>query len=96
MITARIHLDDCDEENGALRVLPGSHREGKLAANDISRWAETHETSVCNAQAGDVLFMRPLLLHSSLRANNPVHRRVLHLEYASEELPNGLKWVGRL
>src|SRR5277367_2259152 len=25
MITLRLHLDDCDESNGALRVIPGSH-----------------------------------------------------------------------
>ncbi|HZU37461.1 MAG TPA: phytanoyl-CoA dioxygenase family protein [Gemmataceae bacterium] len=29
MVTVRIHLDDVTEENGPLKVLPGSHRTGK-------------------------------------------------------------------
>ena len=31
MLTARLHLDEVTEENGPLRVLPGSHRGGKDA-----------------------------------------------------------------
>jgi ectoine hydroxylase-related dioxygenase (phytanoyl-CoA dioxygenase family) len=26
MLSVRLHLDDCGEENGALRVIPGSHK----------------------------------------------------------------------
>jgi hypothetical protein len=36
--------------------------------------------------------MRPLLLHASSPARQPGHRRVIHLEYASEALPGGLQW----
>src|SRR5690606_16226043 len=28
MVTLRLHLDDCNAENGPLRVLPGSHAHG--------------------------------------------------------------------
>lgn len=35
MITIRLHLDYCDESNGALRVLSGTHRFGRLAAEQI-------------------------------------------------------------
>jgi ectoine hydroxylase-related dioxygenase (phytanoyl-CoA dioxygenase family) len=93
MVTLRLHLDDCTAQNGALRVLPGSHRCGKLTASEISEWAETHEPVVCKVPKGDALLMRPLLLHSSLRAENPTHRRVLHVEFATYALPNGLKWA---
>src|ERR1051325_4037495 len=40
MIAVRIHLDDCPEENGALKVIPGSHRRGKLSAEEINRLKE--------------------------------------------------------
>ena len=30
ILSVRIHFDDCDESNGALRVLPGTHRLGRL------------------------------------------------------------------
>src|SRR5262249_51656290 len=29
MLTARVHLDDVTEENGPLKVVPGSHKSGK-------------------------------------------------------------------
>jgi ectoine hydroxylase-related dioxygenase (phytanoyl-CoA dioxygenase family) len=92
MVTLRLHLDDCDSQNGALHVLPGSHRCGKMGAAEINDWVQTHETMVCEVPKGGVLLMRPLLLHSSLRSENPTHRRVLHLEFAAHDLPNGLKW----
>jgi hypothetical protein len=38
--------------------------------------------------------MRPLLLHASASARVPGHRRVIHLEYAAESLPDGLEWYG--
>ena len=35
MLTVRIHLDRTDESNGALKVIPGSHRQGKLSNLEI-------------------------------------------------------------
>ncbi len=92
MVALRIHLDDCGPDNGPLRVLPGSHRHGKLGEEDIERWRQTTKEIVCCATAGDLLLMRPLLLHASSPAKSPTHRRVIHLEYACVALPNGLRW----
>ncbi len=92
MITVRLHLDDCDATNGALKVIPGSHLRGKLRAAEVSSLVEQSREKACESPRGGVLLMRPLLVHSSSPALNPKHRRVLHVEYATEELPNGLKW----
>ena len=98
MVALRLHLDDCPAENGALRVLPGSHRAGILSAEAIQQSSElgsavTAVTAVTvEARAGDVLLMRPLLLHASSSAMVPSRRRVLHLEYAAAPLPCGLEW----
>lgn len=92
MIAARIHLDDCLEENGALMVLPGSHLAGKLDQKEINRWRDSVKPVICTAQRGDVLLMRPLLLHASRPAVNPSRRRILHIEYAVCDLPGGLQW----
>lgn len=92
MITLRIHLDDTGPENGALRVLPGSHRHGKLSAAEITRLRAEIAEEVCAASAGDALLMRPLLLHASSRSVIPGHRRILHIEFAGCELPDGLRW----
>lgn len=94
MVTLRLHLDDCHAGNGALKVIPESHLHGKLGAEDILAWTTRSEPVVCELSKGDALLMRPLLLHASSPAEHPQHRRVLHIEYATQELPNGLKWSG--
>ncbi len=38
MLTVRLYLDDCGATNGPLRVLPGSHRAGRLDAAGIRRY----------------------------------------------------------
>lgn len=81
MVTIRIHLDETPAENGALRVIPGTHRHGRLgeaALEELTRRAAV----TCAAQAGDVLLMAPLILHASPKATWPARRRVVHFEYA--------------
>ena len=39
--------------------------------------------------------MKPLLLHASNRSTSNRPRRVMHLEFASVELPAGLAWRER-
>lgn len=92
MAAIRLHLDDSCAENGALRVIPGSHLHGELGAEEIMRWTTRHNPVVCEIPRGGVLLMRPLLLHASSAARQPSHRRVLHVEYSARDLPNGLKW----
>jgi len=92
MLAVRIHLDDCDERNGALRVLPETHRFGRLSSEQIKQLRVWKQETVCAARAGDVMLMRPLLLHASGKSDGNGHRRVLHIEYAGMELPGGLRW----
>jgi len=92
MLTARLHLDDTDASNGALRVLSGTHCLGRLSAEAIQSCRETHEEVFCEAKAGDVLLMRPLLLHASSRSSSSKRRRVLHIEFAGFQLPKPLEW----
>ena len=92
MVALRLHLDDCDVDNGALKVIPHSHQGGKLTAAHIKDL--THKTAAvaCPARAGDVLLMRPLLVHSSSACSKPGHRRIIHIEYAAADLPGQLAW----
>lgn len=92
MLSVRLHLDDADAGNGALRVLPGTHRLGRLSAEAIQECREIREEVLCEAKAGDVMLMRPLLLHASSRSSSPRRRRVLHIEYAGFKLPAPLEW----
>ena len=89
-----LHLDDCDESNGPLRVIPGSHGQGILSSEQIARHRQETAEVVCTVPAGGALVMAPLLLHASSRARSPSHRRVLHLEFAPLGLlPEGLAWA---
>ncbi|KAA2244802.1 phytanoyl-CoA dioxygenase family protein [Chitinophaga agrisoli] len=91
IFTIRIHLDDTDSSNGALRVIPGSHRKGVYRPETINWSVET--VSVCNVQKGGIMIMRPLLLHASDRATGNTNRRVLHLEFSNIILPPEIAWA---
>ncbi len=95
MLTVRIHLDQCDRDNGPVRVFPGSHRFGRLSADQIDEWKGRSAPVDTTCPVGGLLLMRPLLLHASSPALRPGHRRVIHLEYAADELPAGLEWRER-
>jgi hypothetical protein len=92
MLAVRLHLDDCTEDDGPLRVLPGTHRFGRLDSAGIDELRARGTETAVTARAGDAILMRPLLLHASSPAAQPSHRRVIHLEYAAEPLPGGLRW----
>jgi len=92
MLAVRIHLDECSEENGPIRVIPGSHSKGRLSAEQIRSMQEATSSVSCPVGQGGALLMRPLLLHASSTATSPNHRRVIHLEFASCCLPSGLRW----
>lgn len=93
LLAVRVHLDDCDDSNGPLRVLPGTHRFGVLDDDNLeARKAAGHEV-MCLAALGDALLMRPLLLHASSAATAPRQRRVLHFVFAESPLPEPARWV---
>ena len=95
MLTLRVHLDDCGPTNGPLRVLSGSHRGGWLD-HELDEWKRSAAEVTCTVPAGGVVVMRPLILHASSAAESPSHRRVLHIEYAVDDLPGGLDWNTRI
>lgn len=89
MLTLRIHLDEVTNENGPLKVIPGSQHSSESEGEGVESAATIH------AAAGDVLIMRPLLSHASgsSQAGTSRHRRILHLEFAADrELPDGYRW----
>ncbi len=92
--TIRIHLDNTNEENGALKVIPASHLKGIYRPQTID-WTIENETS-CNVKKGGVMFMKPLLLHSSGRTTNNNKRRVLHIEFSRSLLPGSFNWAERI
>jgi len=92
MVALRVHLDECDETNGALRVLPTGHSDGLLSVDEVAALRKRVDDVTCTCATGDVLAMRPLLPHASSAATSPKHRRVIHLEFARNPLPAPLEW----
>jgi ectoine hydroxylase-related dioxygenase (phytanoyl-CoA dioxygenase family) len=70
----RIHLEDTDQTNGVLRVVPGSHAKRVYRAEDID-WSIEREV-ICDVQRGGIMLMKPLLLHASSRTTSNRRRRV--------------------
>jgi len=96
ILTVRLHLDDCRADNGPLRVIPGSHRMGRLTREAITAVRKTQSEQALTPSAGAALLMRPLLLHASSPATNPSHRRVIHIEFAARDLlPPQLQWASQ-
>jgi ectoine hydroxylase-related dioxygenase (phytanoyl-CoA dioxygenase family) len=92
IIALRVHLDDSTEENGPLRVIPGSQRQGVLADADVSAIAAREQSVTCLSPRGGVVAMRPLIIHASSKVHRALPRRVLHIEYAeSLDLEDGLR-----
>ncbi len=92
ILILRVHLDSTGENNGALRVLSGSHLNGRIKSNKVIQLVNTGKPKICTAEPGDILLMRPLLFHSSRKSLMPSHRRIIHVEYSSSELPEQLEW----
>jgi ectoine hydroxylase-related dioxygenase (phytanoyl-CoA dioxygenase family) len=94
MLTVRLHLDDCHADNGPLRVVAGSHAQGRLSRDRIHAMRETVAEQTVIAPLASALLMRPLLLHASSPARHPDRRRVVHIEFARKDLlPLPLTWA---
>jgi ectoine hydroxylase-related dioxygenase (phytanoyl-CoA dioxygenase family) len=92
VVAVRLHLDDCDERNGALRVVPGSHRAGRLTATEATRVRKAQGDVCVRVPRGGAMVMKPLLLHASSKVSVNNTRRVLHFVFGPESLPDPLRW----
>lgn len=94
IVTIRIHLDETNEENGALKVVPKSHSK-KIYRPETIDWSIEKEI-ICDVSKGGIMLMKPLLLHSSSRTTNHKKRRVIHIELSNINLPEELNWSEKI
>jgi hypothetical protein len=92
LVAVRLHLDPCTQDDGPLRVLPGTHLRGCIEPKDAVLARQIQPSVACTAERGDVLVMRPLLLHASSKSGGAGMCRVLHFLFGPRDLPNGLRW----
>jgi ectoine hydroxylase-related dioxygenase (phytanoyl-CoA dioxygenase family) len=93
LVALRVHVDDCGPGDGPLRVVPASHRGGRL--DDAAAFAlrDARGSVACPVPRGGAMLMRPLLLHASSKATGTSRRRVLHFLFGPPRLPHGLAWA---
>jgi hypothetical protein len=93
MATVRIHLDDVPADNAPLLVIRGSHRLGRLTDDRIAELVAGSEVTTHLARRGDIWVYRTPIVHASASAGNGnFGRRVLQLDFSSDNLPRGLRW----
>ncbi|MDR6240008.1 phytanoyl-CoA dioxygenase family protein [Aureibacter tunicatorum] len=91
IFTIRIHLDDTDNSNGALRVIPKSHSKGIRKFTELDALEKDTEV-LCPVNEGEAMLMKPLSFHASSKSNMTHRRRVMHLEFSNQDLKVPLNW----
>lgn len=93
LVAVRLHIDDCPNENGALRVVPRSHTKGRIPEDERLAVRDQLGEVACPGSAGDALIFKPLLLHASSKSRLPARRRVLHFLFGPTSPGYGLSWA---
>ena len=88
LITCFIYLDDADEQNGCLQVVPGSHQGKCIYPFKAGGHFEVDPSCVVEEnivpvplRAGEMIFFDPYLLHYSDLNNSQVRRRAIIYTY---------------
>ncbi|HZX01391.1 phytanoyl-CoA dioxygenase family protein [Kribbella sp.] len=84
-------LDDFTPENGATRVVPGSHRRGTLPTDEMPDPAAPHPDQIqLTAPAGTVVIFNSHLWHGGTQNHTTTPRRAMHSYFTHRHLPQQL------
>jgi ectoine hydroxylase-related dioxygenase (phytanoyl-CoA dioxygenase family) len=87
--TALWLLDDYTCDNGATRVVPGSHRKGAVPKSFADPEHHHPGEKVVIARAGSVLVINGHVWHSGTRNRSKASRRVVQCAFAAAEFVGG-------
>jgi hypothetical protein len=80
VLIIRIHLDNTNEDNGVMQIIPGS--QGKIfSQKEIETITENSIPRLCNVSTGGIHVYNPMILHSILKPTTNKKRRVIQLEF---------------
>jgi ectoine hydroxylase-related dioxygenase (phytanoyl-CoA dioxygenase family) len=81
-------LDDFTEENGPLRVVPGSHNWGKKPQDELSDpYAHHPKELLVTGKAGTVVVMNAHTWHGGTANRTDQERRALHSFFCRHDIP---------
>lgn len=92
-ITVRVSIDGSNGNNGALEVVAGSHRLGRLNNSETQKIVEEGSRRLLETEAGDVIFLSTPILHRSSASRTNERRRVVQIDYSWATLPAPLEWA---
>lgn len=93
MLAAMFHFDDATIENGCLRVVPGSHKNGPMDTHPGGLYLDPAQYPIecampCEVKAGDVVVFSYLTIHGSgLNTSGRPRRNWLVQMRAADDLP---------
>lgn len=94
MVAAMFHFDNANVENGCLRVVPGSHKLGRLPTVAEGLYLNPQEYPIesavpCEVNAGDVVIFSYLTIHGSgLNTSERPRRNWLVQMRSADDLPS--------
>jgi ectoine hydroxylase-related dioxygenase (phytanoyl-CoA dioxygenase family) len=81
-------LDDFSTENGAIRMVPGSHQWRRLPQEALANPVEPHPQEVLlTGRAGTVVVMNAHMWHGATANRTGGHRRAMHAFYTRWDKP---------
>ena len=81
-------LDDFTEQNGATRLIPGSHRWRRLPQGEVADlYAPRPDEILLTGRAGTVVVMNAHMWHGGTANRTPAHRRAMHVYYTRWDKP---------
>jgi len=98
MIAAVVHLSESDEQMGCMRIVPGSHKLGKVAKTDghsfvkgIHDRYQLEDAEPIIAEPGDVVFFHCCSLHGSMQnvSKRPRKTVLVQLYSGSDRVVDG-------
>ncbi len=92
MLACSVYLDDADEENGCIRVVPGTHKLGPMECDPGGFYLPPQDYPVedgtpCNAKAGDAVIFNYLTVHGSAPNRSTRPRRNILIQARDPEDP---------
>lgn len=89
-------LDEFTRDNGATRVVPGTHRSGRLPQAELADLLAPHpEQELITGRAGTVVVFNAHVWHGGTANSTDRHRRALHAFFVRRDLPQQ-QWQSRL
>ena len=89
-VTGLAFLDPFGPQNGATRIIPGSHRVDDDSAFSVATLTHPQELIIEGAP-GDILLMNGRLVHSGTRNVGGAPRRSLQLDYRAEHVADTIR-----